>query len=316
MEEDETARAVPIQIITLNTIPKVKVKEPWTNKIEDDPFEDLDLKQKNKKQSIPPLDQNLMSRVHEDCPEFSNLNMIRPLVSELITYNNKHIFMCSVDKFKKRFKIDNDNEIFDILDELDKSGANPVLAGGKLISWLNGERNSKNDFDLFFTSEQDPQKFQEFCDKREDIKFFENVVYLSEWMHKDKNKLQVIVKHHSCIEDIIEGFDLLCCCIAYFKGNIYWIKGAVTDARRKRIRLNRISESASSGIRRAFKYAAKGFEIKIPDLLCLSAALVDESYKIFHDGSAIKYEEMFNRRYVHDRHSAYADFNFFNTNTH
>jgi hypothetical protein len=228
-------------------------------------------------------------------------NLFGPFLSRMVNYANKTILSCDVEKFSRRLKITPDRTMFELVEEMYKFGFNPVLAGGKVISYVNCElsANSTNDFDIFFISGQDYTDFynfimtnasrlkvkkditQEEMDKRNfrsrwkvvcSLKHVIECLYTAE--DGTELKVQIITKNASCLEEILEGFDFRCCAIAYFRNKIYWVNGCLKDIKNKKLVVCTPRKS-SNIFGRVVKYANKGYTIDTADLLALSILHVE-----------------------------------------
>lgn len=254
------------------------------------------------------IDINYQKLFKDNGSELKLTNLFSPFISKMVNYANKSVISCDKEKFARRFKITPDNTILDLIEEMYSFGFNPILAGGKMISYVNCEKSeeSKNDYDIFFTSFDDYNSFNIFLNtidqrfKRKsnnpkkdfiptdfEIKKNEfknrfrvlcNLNHVCEFLYTSPEgveiKLQLITKCTSCIEEILEGFDFRCCAIAYHKNKIFWVSGALKDIKNKKLVV--CSPRKSSNIfSRVIKYAQKGYNIDTADLLALSILHVE-----------------------------------------
>src|SRR6185369_13828179 len=130
------------------------------------------------------LDMDLRKEILKIDTGFTIAGLFRPLISKLVTYNNKTIFSCPIETFNRKFKLKPDAAILGLLDEIYELGFSPVLAGGKLISYINGDTLVKNDndYDLYCTSDKDLYALREVIAKDDRFESLAELPYLNEYL--------------------------------------------------------------------------------------------------------------------------------------
>jgi hypothetical protein len=282
-----------------------------------------------KKSIYDVIDNKEVQALKKQDPNFSLGKLFSPHITKFVNYTPKLCISSNLDKMSRRLKLTPDSAILGLMDEFYEAGLNPVLAGGKVISYLNGEKfeDSQNDYDLFFTSEEDLSAFKRYCRKRAKadglykdhvIQEITSLSHVTEYLFTSKVidefnkpivvKIQIVHKIASCVEEIIENFDIRCCAVAYFKGDIYWIKGALRDIRDKKATLLTPRNDIKVFLR-ILKYYKKGYEVAIPDLVALSVLTLDPivvSHELLcYDPHAA--DMITNRDSIYDRTLGYED---------
>lgn len=289
----------------------------------------MNLFAKESKKSIYDIvDRDVMSELikHDSC--FSLSKIFSPHLAKFVNYTPKLCCSSRIDKFDKRLNIKSDRRILDFMEIFYSEGLNPVLCGGKLIDYVNGKTfdESINDYDLYFTNELDSQKMNNLVyqwlgdtngSKAEKLgfKITADLPYLIELSYKRKDeavetiKIQVMRKIYSCVEEIIEGFDLRCCSFAYYNKTMYWMKGAIKDVRDKKLTL--LSPRSDINIfTRIIKYCQRGYSIATSDLLAASVLALEPIVirsPLEHDHQAI--DIITNRDTIFDRTLGYETLN-------
>lgn len=191
--------------------------------------------------------------------------LFSPLISKY-TKSEIKINKVKVERFKKHLKIDND--LLCPIDKLYEEGCKFVLAGGKLISFINNDHASSNDYDLWFYSGPDLRAALKIIEKL-GYKILVHKSHCTEYYnHETGIKLQVMHRVYACIEEIFSIFDFRCVCIAYDGSNILWKRKALYDVLNKALIIDQIIPHPHM-ISRVAKYASKGFSISEPyDTLC------------------------------------------------
>lgn len=204
----------------------------------------------------------------------NNNGILNILYSDFLNkvLNNKKVFIsCDIEKFKKKFKIS--NNLLDPIQDLFDMNEGFILAGGKIIDWINNNQESINDYDIF-------------CIKgspslaaiiQRNYKINRSFAYLTEAV-KESSQIQIMHKKYACIEDIIEQFDIRACAICTDGKRVYWIKGALKDIKEKKIIILSPKISLSCMLR-VLKYYKKGYDIAIPDLIISCINFLDSVNK-------------------------------------
>jgi hypothetical protein len=211
------------------------------------------------------------------------------------------IIKCSIETFKKRFKITSD-----VLSPMEKlwERHNFVIAGGKMIDFFSNKTlsESDNDYDVFFiesTLGGDNQLRTTLNDDKWTL--IGDIGYLEEYTKEDI-KIQLIQKPYASCQDIIEEFDFKACAICTDGKYVYWIKGAIKDIKNKQLTAL-CPRSTLNSMYRISKYLGKGYEIKTPDLAFIAIRFLDSLYEI----NPRKDEARFNRDFVFDRLAAHQE---------
>lgn len=223
-----------------------------------------------------------------------------PYLKKMFKKNNT-ILRCEINKFKRRFGITSNllDPVKDIL------GPGIVLAGGKLIDWVNNKtlEESNNDYDLFLSSHA-PDFIYEVQKKikSENWSIASSLAHLEEYS-KDNFKLQLVWKINCNEEDVIEQFDIRACAICTDGINVYWVKDAIRDSKNKKITMLN-PRGNLQGLYRIAKYINKGFEIAIPDLAFVSIRFLDNIV----ERKPRQVDFLFDRNIEFDRLAAAADY--------
>lgn len=170
------------------------------------------------------------------------------------------------DVFMKRFDITSD--ILDYIDLLRSHGMDFVLAGGKMIDFVNNVsmEDSVNDFDLWSIDETAFHTMNKVLSDYSDFKVLASKPHVTDWIDtvRDK-KLQVVNKPYADVSDIVSSFDIRACAIAYDGEYIYWIKDTIRDIKDKRITIQTVEPRRTTFVR-VEKYIQRGYHIDVPDL--------------------------------------------------
>lgn len=144
------------------------------------------------------------------------------------------------------------------------------IAGGAIRCWYLQKPN-KSDIDFFFNSEQAAEAFKQA-----------NNISNPKYSHKNADtfdvngkRIQLIKLYHPSVESLLDSFDFTICQFAYDGKSVYATVEAMTTASRGHLMVNKIQPGYElDSLRRAFKYAKKGFE---PCLGCLK--MIAESFR-------------------------------------
>lgn len=144
------------------------------------------------------------------------------------------------------------------------------VAGGAIRCWYLQKPN-KSDIDFFFVSEQAAEDFKR-----------ENNIGNPRYVHKNADtflvngmRIQLIKLYHSNVESLLDSFDFTICQFAYDGKTVYATADAMITAARGHLMVHKIQQGYElDSLRRAFKYAKKGFE---PCLGCLK--MIAESFR-------------------------------------
>lgn len=144
------------------------------------------------------------------------------------------------------------------------------VAGGAIRCWYLQKPN-KSDIDFFFNSEQAAEVFKQA-----------NNISNPKYTHKNADTfdtngkvIQLIKIYHENIESIFDSFDFTICQFAYDGKTVYATAEAMITAARGHLTVHKIQQGYElDSLRRAFKYAKKGFE---PCLGCLKQ--IGESFR-------------------------------------
>ena len=221
-------------------------------------------------------------------------------------------FRCSVNKFKKKFKTDIDETIFDVLNLFKPvDDGNIFLCGGKVIDAINGTqyKDSNNDYDIFFTSSETfnlTYKYLDACCEENILIKISSLPHIEEYIYRRNEKeikIQIIKSIFSSIDDILESFDIRCCAIGYSYNNkqLYWKSGAIKDIKRKEARALSISKTGLSLLIRLTKYAQKGYSVSSVDLCLGSLFCIDRLFDIDISGRLSFLKSVSDRKYQKDR---------------
>jgi hypothetical protein len=201
----------------------------------------------------------------EYVPEFL-ANVYTPFISKCLRH--KMIFMSSKrSTVERRFGINPEisKSTFALIDDLHERGFKFIVAGGKVMSWFNNEVDPTNDFDLFFTNEEDRDVV---------IKEFEsnNAWEVNPKGHVTECRLiaapftlvQIISKCFAEATHVLSEFDASACCLAYDGEFVYMLKGAIRALRKKQFKFINLPVRRSQFIR-IEKYIKKGYSVSQSD---------------------------------------------------
>lgn len=243
--------------------------------------------------------------------------LLAPHMAKNVNFKSKRVISTPLEKFKRRFKLTNvDDTIFSVVDLFYSKGFNPILAGGKLISYLNGDdfaKSAVSDYDLFFVGSEDVMKVTHavFNGDFPELEILVTLPYVVELLYKKDDiaiKIQLVRKTHCNIEHVIESFDIRGCAVAYCKGDVYWVQGALKDIKNKKI----VALSPRKDFKvfnRITKYCNKGWTLDVPDALIFSACAVDGVLENFnkHNWSFERLDVLTNRDSEFARATDYQD---------
>jgi hypothetical protein len=179
---------------------------------------------------------------------------------------------CPVDVFARRFGIKSMDH-FVPLNEIIEQGCNFVLAGGKVVDWMNNVPCSKsfNDYDLWFLDQESWDMANEYfeklfkpeCTNRRTLTKHHVIEY---FIKEDSYtwKFQLVRSKYGSIEELLTDFDFSCCAIGYDGERIYFAAHTLRDIREKRMRFQSFRECRNSFVR-IEKYQKKGYFIKHGD---------------------------------------------------
>jgi hypothetical protein len=207
-------------------------------------------------------------------PDHANIltTLFGPLISK-IQIKDKRVLSVPVYRFLRKSGISTD--VLSVTDELYAAGMDFILAGGKLIDFCNNVPmgQSFNDYDIWFLNRENllktcslliGQGYYMVADKG----------HVIEYVHLERKiKLQLIKTIYSCIEEILEVFDLRCCAVAYDGKRIHWLRHALKDIKYKRIVVKNLEPYPMIWVRIA-KYISKGYTLTAPDAALASIAFL------------------------------------------
>lgn len=205
-------------------------------------------------------------------PEASTLPMYEALMTIFApfvsTVYNKNVVLMRArkDVFKRRLGITSD--ILEYIDNLHKEDMPCILAGGKLIDFVNNVpfSESVNDYDLWSVTEQEYFKLCHGLGSSKSFKALANKGHVSDWIDKKADrKLQVINNIYAEPFDVLLCFDIRACAVAYDGEYIYWVKGALKDIKQKKITILNMGPRRTTFVR-IEKYLKRGYSIDVPDL--------------------------------------------------
>lgn len=135
---------------------------------------------------------------------------------------------------------------------------NAVIAGGAIRRWFVG-REELSDVDVFFKSEEDLKKYEESLEKigfKIAMKGSNASTY-----ERDRVLVQCIkIKYYQNIQDLFDMFDYTVCQFAWDGQKIYTTSEALISVLRGHLAVHKITKEYSvDSLRRAFKYAKKGY---------------------------------------------------------
>ncbi len=224
--------------------------------------------------STPLIDSSLIGENTDNFLE----KLFKPFVKELIPFS---ITTKSISKeiFKRRFKID--SNIFDLVDKLSSEGIRFMLAGGKVRDWfLNLDTyESTNDYDLWFPTQEDFSRgikyFEGLCiDGTVKEKYVKGHLFEYHWKGERYSwKVQCMKTSFSCVEELLQDFDIAACGIGYDGEYIYWTKDCLRDIRSKVIRFQKFRPNKLVWPR-VLKYINKGFSIANADFAIASLVML------------------------------------------
>lgn len=132
------------------------------------------------------------------------------------------------------------------------------IAGGAIRRWfVGGERLS--DIDVFFKNEKSMQDYIGLLTGQGAQKLSEhkNVITYS---YHDYLIQCIRIKYYEKVEDLLDSFDFTVCQFAYDGFKVFSTPEAIISVTRKHLGMHGISkEFAVDSLRRAFKYAKKGY---------------------------------------------------------
>jgi hypothetical protein len=131
------------------------------------------------------------------------------------------------------------------------------IAGGAIRGWFTGNEKL-SDIDVFFNNKDSFEKYIGELQKLgyEKIGEHKNAMTFS----NGQNLVQcIIVKIYKDVIELLDSFDYTICQFAYDGTMIYSTPLALISTLRKHLGIHQITENPVDSLRRAFKYAKKGF---------------------------------------------------------
>lgn len=180
------------------------------------------------------------------------------------------------DELASRLNVESFSEtiLFKALSRLPKlSSEGPWLAGGALRKTFQGIKLD-SDFDFFFKSKDQFEKFQDKLEKK-GAKLLSQNDKNQKWIlpseipdgaegeniYLPEMEIQLInFQYYENAEQVIDSFDYTLCQFAYDGAYIYMSDFALWDVARKKLVPHKITFGAAS-IRRMMKYANQGFNV-------------------------------------------------------
>lgn len=209
---------------------------------------------------------------------------------------------CSLEKFKRKFKITSD--LLMPIQKLWNEGSGLILAGGKMIDFfMNKNLNeSGNDYDCFFLHDDARDKTEDLLRDNgyvvsSDLGYVTEFISIAGHQYEDL-KIQTIRSTYANPEHIIESFDIRTCSICCDGRNVYWIKGMLRDTIDKKIVMTNPRIGANV-FERIHKYINKGYTIALPDLAIASLKLLDAIASNCH--YIPERERIWDRNYTRER---------------
>jgi hypothetical protein len=87
--------------------------------------------------------------------------------------------------------------------------------------------------------------------------------------------VQVILRRYNSVSEVIHGFDIDCCCVAYYMGKLYATKRGDYALRHWKNTIN-LFYSSTSYEYRLMKYLKRGFDVQLPS--CVSDRVMNIAY--------------------------------------
>ena len=150
------------------------------------------------------------------------------------------------------------------------------LIGGKVSDYFDGKtfEESDGDYDIWFCSDEfvTDLKFQlpyRFGSKYEVGTETHRYIELKTVVNDKQIIFQIIKQQFPSIEDILNGFDFLHCCVGYDGNAFFWKRGALKSIKKKEIFVNRIAPTKVLN-ERLVKYIQRGYTISFPSFSLLS----------------------------------------------
>lgn len=144
-------------------------------------------------------------------------------------------------------------------------GVNVWLAGGALRRTIINDDHSKGDFDYFFHSKEDYEKFHATIIKNYGGKVVRDESHVTEFHVPNLDdisnplKVQAIkMQWYANPEELIKDFDYTCCMLSYDGVHVYYGQYTLWDNARKRLAVNKIKYPVAS-LRRLIKYSNQGY---------------------------------------------------------
>lgn len=150
------------------------------------------------------------------------------------------------------------------------------LIGGKVSDYFDGKtfEESDGDYDIWMCSDSFSMTpcnvlVRYFAEKYELIsdtgRYYE---FKTNFLGKEIT-FQLIKETFSSIEEILNGFDFLHCCLGYDGSVFFWKRGALKSVKKKEIFINKVSPTRVLN-ERLNKYMNRGYKISFPSFSLLS----------------------------------------------
>lgn len=197
--------------------------------------------------------------------------------SKQLQYGTSSI--CTRDEFEHNF----DTATRNMLTCIDWS--NVVVAGGSILTMLTAEKlgdankmqqwfdktDNFGDIDIFLYGLSDRQATKKLYDIYDNIKKIMKtevycvrgpraITFVSKYPYRH---IQVILKNFSSVAEILNSFDVDCCCVAY-DGNNVWTNERAMRAINQKINVVDLTKSSASYEYRLAKYGRRGFKVVVP----------------------------------------------------